>query len=71
MSISTANNITFVEVKETKDGNLAEDRAAKRSNSETLYQRMMDEVIDYSIILLDPNGHITEWNKRSREDPWI
>jgi len=24
---------------------------------------MMDEVVDYSIILLDPNGHITEWNK--------
>src|SRR5690606_30366106 len=31
--------------------------------SENLYRKMIDEVEDYAIILLDKNGNILNWNK--------
>jgi PAS domain S-box-containing protein len=62
MWISTANSTTFVKVKKDSDSNVAS-KAVKDKNSENLYQRMLDEVLDYAIILLDTEGHITEWNK--------
>ena len=31
--------------------------------TEELYHKMVDEVIDYAIILLDPNGVIQNWNR--------
>jgi PAS domain S-box-containing protein len=32
-------------------------------NGEVLYHRILNEVRDYSIMFLDPDGHILEWNK--------
>ena len=34
-----------------------------QQNTQALYHRMLDEVRDYAIMLLDPEGHIREWNK--------
>ncbi|MEI9918496.1 MAG: PAS domain S-box protein [Bacteroidota bacterium] len=41
----------------------AEKSTPAKSNSEALYHKMLDEIRDYAIILLDAEGYITEWNK--------
>lgn len=47
-----------------KDSKVTDENSAlSKADSEALYHRMLDGVRDYSIILLDPQGHITEWNK--------
>ena len=40
-----------------------EGSAVSQTRSEALYHKMLDEVRDYAIILLDAEGYITEWNK--------
>jgi PAS domain S-box-containing protein len=40
-----------------------DDSTLSRANSEALYHKMLDEIVDYSIIFLDPQGYIAKWNK--------
>jgi PAS domain S-box-containing protein len=53
---------TLVEVKEERKP-IHEKSQPPPTNSEALYHKMLDEVRDYAIILLDADGYITEWNK--------
>ncbi len=48
-----------------KEKKLTDDKygVINASNIESLYHRMLDEIRDYAIILLDPNGTVIEWNK--------
>ncbi len=44
-----------------------EDKSPRTFNNEMRYQRMIDEVQDYAIILLDTEGNIQNWNKGAQK----
>ena len=46
-----------------KKGNPTSSAPGSQVASEALFHRMLDEVRDYAIIVLDADGYITEWNK--------
>ena len=49
-------------------GHLAkEETSDQQPASESLFHKMLDEVRDYAIILLDAEGYITEWNKGAQQ----
>lgn len=44
-----------------------EEKSPRALNNEMRYQRMIDEVQDYAIILLDTEGNIQNWNKGAQK----
>lgn len=59
-------DLTPQKVADDKTGNLVEElqlQIEKLKRSQDRYHRMMDEIQDYAIILLDKEGKVLEWNK--------
>src|SRR5437868_1656471 len=43
------------------------ENADTSAGKESLYQKMIEEIEDYAIILLDVNGYIQNWNKGAQK----
>ncbi|TDQ28940.1 PAS domain-containing sensor histidine kinase [Zeaxanthinibacter enoshimensis] len=63
LKLSESNYRKLAEYLEKK----VEERTTNLKQSEQRYHRMVEEVQDYAIILLDPEGNILNWNKGAEQ----
>lgn len=64
--VKVTRDLTDKKIAEDKLGNIIEELRQKNEElkqSEEKYHKMISEIQDYAIILLDPEGIILEWNK--------
>lgn len=62
LPVKIPNSGTLVIVEEDKNSS-SNKESNRTALNDQLYHRMLAEVVDYAFILLDVNGHITQWNK--------